>query len=127
MRRARSAPPVCWSVHRSAAGCSRSCRAAATSRPIASSSRRWAMAELVPVAPRIAVPRSATLGIATLGIDTMSPAAIDQVRRLEDAALQLPQVAIETGHVLHAGLYARTIQIPAGVLLTGALIRIATL
>jgi hypothetical protein len=90
------------------------------------------MAELVPAAPRIAAPRIAPQGvapggIATLGIDTMSPAAIDQVRRLEDAALQLPQVAIETGHVLHAGLYARTIRIPAGVLLTGALIRIATL
>ena len=75
------------------------------------------MAELVPVPPRIGLP----------GIETMSPAAIDKVRRLERAALQLPQVAIETGHVLHAGLYARTIRIPAGVLITGALVRVATL
>jgi hypothetical protein len=75
------------------------------------------MAELVPATPRITA----------LCIDTMRPVAIDKVRRLEDAALQLPQVAIETGHVLHAGLYARTIRIPAGVLITGALIRIATL
>lgn len=70
------------------------------------------MAELVPAAPRIAA---------------MSPAAIDQVRRLESAARDLPQVALETHHVLHAGLYARTVRVPAGVVITGALVRIATL
>lgn len=60
-------------------------------------------------------------------IPAMSPRAIDNVRRLEEVALTCPQVAIPTDHVLHAGLYARTITIPAGVVLTGALIKIATL
>jgi hypothetical protein len=66
-------------------------------------------------------------GIAATRIDAMSHDAIDRVRRLEDAALALPQVPIETTHVLHAGLYARTIRVPAGVLITGVLIKIATL
>ncbi|MBN9086239.1 MAG: hypothetical protein J0J01_04985 [Reyranella sp.] len=74
------------------------------------------MAELVPITPRIAA-----------RIDAMSPAAIDQVRRLESLARGLPQVAIETGHALHAGLYARTVRVPAGVVITGVLVKIATL
>lgn len=60
------------------------------------------------------------------GIPAMSPAAIDKVRQLEAQALTLPQVDIPTRHVIHGGMYARTIRIPAGVLLTGALIKIPT-
>jgi hypothetical protein len=61
------------------------------------------------------------------GIPAMGAAAIAKVRHLESMARRLPQVAIETRHVIHAGLYARTIVVPAGVMITGALIRIATL
>ena len=70
------------------------------------------MAELVPSVPRIAA---------------MSDAAIAQVRALESLALAMPQVALETRHLLHAGLYARTIHVPAGVMITGALVKIATM
>jgi hypothetical protein len=45
---------------------------------------------------------------------------IETVRALESMLLQLPQVNIETQHMLHAGMYARTIFIPAGVMATGA-------
>ena len=57
----------------------------------------------------------------------MSAAAIDRVRQLESFALALPQVAIGTDHVFHAGVYARTIKVPAGVMITGVLIKIPTL
>lgn len=60
-------------------------------------------------------------------IAAMSDGAIGQVRRLEDALLDGPQIDIPTEHVLHAGMYGRTVRIPAGVVLTGALIKIATL
>jgi hypothetical protein len=59
-------------------------------------------------------------------IATMSGESIDQVRRLESALLSGPQVEITTSHALHAGMYARTVHIPAGVVLTGALIKLAT-
>lgn len=59
-------------------------------------------------------------------IAPMAPAAIDNVRRLESLSLTLPQVRMETQHVLHAGLYARTWKIPADTMVTGALIKIAT-
>ncbi|WP_369952095.1 hypothetical protein [Ralstonia syzygii] len=62
-----------------------------------------------------------------LDIKPMTPQAIARVAELEKLNLQRPQVDIHTHHVLHAGLYARTITIPASVLLTGALVKRSTL
>lgn len=60
-------------------------------------------------------------------IPAMSTYSVEKVRALEScSAALLPQVNIATSHVLHAGMYARTIMIPAGVMLTGALIKVAT-
>jgi hypothetical protein len=56
----------------------------------------------------------------------MSPEQIECVRQFEALALTCEQVPIETQHVLHGGVYTRTIKIPAGVLITGALIRVPT-
>ena len=60
-------------------------------------------------------------------IAPMSEAAIGKVRALETRAAQLPQEPIETAHLFHAGLYARSIVIPAGVMITGTLIKIPTI
>lgn len=60
-------------------------------------------------------------------IPAMTAQAIDKVRELEALTRELPQVEIATDHVLHGGMYARTITIPAGVLLTGVFIRVPTL
>jgi hypothetical protein len=43
------------------------------------------------------------------------------VSRFEDVAISMPQVHIETTHLLHGGMYARTIRIPANTMLTGTL------
>lgn len=61
-------------------------------------------------------------------IPAMSEEAIAKVRLVEDLSLaQLPQLEIPTDHVIHGGLYARTIMIPANTLLTGALVKLPTL
>lgn len=60
-------------------------------------------------------------------IPAMSKMAIEKVRELELMALQMPQEDINTSHVIHGGMYARSIIIPAGVMVTGALIKIATM
>ena len=60
-------------------------------------------------------------------IRAMAPEAIDKVRELEAITRDLPQVEIATDHVLHGGMHARTICIPAGVVLTGVFIRVPTL
>lgn len=59
-------------------------------------------------------------------IPAMSNQAIEKVRKFEAEVLKLPQVNIATYHVLHAGMYARTVMIPAGCTITGALIKVAT-
>lgn len=56
----------------------------------------------------------------------MAPVAIERARAIEAVAKQLPQVPVTLDHVLHGGMYARTVRIPAGVMLTGALIKIPT-
>ena len=60
-------------------------------------------------------------------LPAMAPAAIERVRLVEELAMRSPQIELDTQHVLHAGMYARTIRLPAGVMITGALIKIATL
>jgi hypothetical protein len=60
-------------------------------------------------------------------IAPMGDVAIENVRRLENLAREMPQVAISTDHTLHAGMYARTVFVPAGVMITGVMIKIATL
>jgi len=60
-------------------------------------------------------------------IPAMSSFAIDRISQLEAAALRLPQSDVPTAHLIHAGMYARTIKVSAGVILTGALIKIATI
>ena len=57
----------------------------------------------------------------------MSADSIANVREFEDASLKLPQVKINTEHALHAGMYARTIMIPAGIVITGVQIKIPTI
>lgn len=47
--------------------------------------------------------------------------SVEDVRRLEDVILQFPQIDLSTTHLTHGGMYARTILIPAGTVLTGAL------
>ncbi len=63
----------------------------------------------------------------TVALPAMGPSEVALVRELEAAALGLPQVAIHTDHAFHAGMYARTIMIPAGTALTGAEIKIPTI
>lgn len=60
-------------------------------------------------------------------LPAMSADDVGKVGRLEEHLRSLDQVQIETTHHFHAGMYARTVRIPEGVIITGALIRIATL
>lgn len=61
-----------------------------------------------------------------VAIARSSDEAIAKVRNAENLAREMPQVPIETTHVIHAGVYARTIMLKEGVMITGALIKKAT-
>lgn len=60
-------------------------------------------------------------------ISKMSDEDIERTRDLEAMTRDMPNVYVPTSHVLHGGLYSRTIRIPAGIVMTGALIRVPTL
>lgn len=61
-------------------------------------------------------------------IPAMSPDAIQKVRAFEDMSLATrPQDRIGTDHLIHGGMYARTITLQPDCHLTGALIKLATI
>lgn len=51
---------------------------------------------------------------------------IAEVKALEVLNLERPPAEVPTEHFIHAGCYVRTCRIPAGVLLTSALIKVPT-
>jgi hypothetical protein len=55
-----------------------------------------------------------------------TPAGLELAERIGERIRAGEQVPITTHHVLHAGIYSRTICIPAGVVLEGAMIKIPT-
>jgi len=59
-------------------------------------------------------------------IAVMSESAIEKVRLVQDAMLELPQVDLPVHHILHGGLYSRSLVIPAGVAIAGAFIQVPT-
>lgn len=66
------------------------------------------------------------IGTRQLALPASTPVGIQAAQRVQEVLLALPQVAIATHHVLHAGVYSRTICIPAGTVLVGALIKVPT-
>ena len=64
----------------------------------------------------------------TAELKATAPETLAKLREVEVAMLrQGEQATVPTQHVIHAGMYARTILMQQGVLLTGALIKRATL
>lgn len=64
--------------------------------------------------------------VQTANLPPSSPAAVAKVDKLEQALLATPQFDLQMQHVLHAGLYSRTVLVPAGIVITGALVKIPT-
>ena len=56
-------------------------------------------------------------------IPSMDADSLEKAAHMEKIIKEFPQIYITTDHVLHAGVYTRTIMIPAGVIITGALIK----
>lgn len=60
-------------------------------------------------------------------LPALAPGDLAKVQRLQAVTQELPQLDIPTQHMLHAGMYARTILIPAGAVIVGAHILLATI
>jgi len=55
-----------------------------------------------------------------------SSTAIAKVRKLTEVLQQLPQTPFVTEHMLHAGMYTRTVRLPADTVCTAVLIQVPT-
>jgi hypothetical protein len=55
-----------------------------------------------------------------------SPEILEKVALLHEAVLRCEQVEIATEHVLHGGMYVRTIRLQPGTVMVGSLIKLAT-
>lgn len=68
----------------------------------------------------------ATTAITGHRITRTSAQGLANASALEAAMRGLPQLEAETHHVIHAGIYTRTIMMPAGAVLVGVEIKIGT-
>ena len=59
-------------------------------------------------------------------IAVMSKSSIEKVRLVQNAMLELQQIDLPVHHILHGGLYSRSLVIPAGVVIAGAFIQVPT-
>jgi hypothetical protein len=59
-------------------------------------------------------------------ISVMSESAIEKVRLVQNAMLKFPQIDLPVHHILHGGMYSRSLVIPAGVAIAGAFIQVPT-
>lgn len=55
-----------------------------------------------------------------------TPKALENILALESEVMAMPQLHFQTEHLLHAGMYARTVRLAPGTLIVGALIKIPT-
>lgn len=56
-------------------------------------------------------------------IPTMSSESVAKAKEVEEKLLSLPQLPLTTDHVLHSGVYSRTVFIPKDVVISGALVK----
>jgi hypothetical protein len=54
-------------------------------------------------------------------------ATVQALSRVQDEMLKLPQAEIPTEHVIHGGMYARTVRLPQDAVISGALIKVPTM
>ena len=59
-------------------------------------------------------------------VPAATPEALEKIARVEEKMRAMPQIHLHTDHVLHAGMYARTIRLAARVAITSVLIKIPT-
>jgi hypothetical protein len=75
----------------------------------------------------VTVLKPAELMVATPCLPAMAPETIEKVRQLERLSLDhCEQVEFPTEHLIHGGMYARTLHMKAGEWLTGALLKVPT-
>jgi hypothetical protein len=56
----------------------------------------------------------------------MNHALLDKLTHIQNEILEKPQIEVNTEHVIHGGMYIRTIRLAPEVVLMGALVKVST-
>lgn len=56
-----------------------------------------------------------------------TPEAIEKITDVQSKLTAFEQLDVATEHILHAGMYSRTIRLGPGIIITGALVKLATM
>jgi hypothetical protein len=56
----------------------------------------------------------------------MNDALLEKLTHIQKEILEKPQVDVNTEHVIHGGMYIRTIRLDAEIVLVGALVKVST-
>jgi hypothetical protein len=70
-----------------------------------------------------------TTALAEVGkaVPATTPEAMEIVNRVEAKMRTMPQIDVKTEHILHAGMYARTVKLAARVAIVSVLIKVPTI
>lgn len=63
----------------------------------------------------------------TASLSASSPDTLAKVERVADLVRRVEQVGVVTEHVIHGGMYSRTVRLGAGIVATGTLMKVPTL
>jgi hypothetical protein len=67
------------------------------------------------------------LAVEPLTVPANTPETIQALDQVQDVLMAMPQVPLMTEHVIHGGIYARTVRLAPGVAITGALVKVPTI
>lgn len=70
---------------------------------------------------------TAPLAVTGNAIPAAPPDAVEKIRELEVKIREREQIQPQMEHILHAGMYARTCRLDAGVVITSVMIKIPTM
>jgi len=81
---------------------------------------------LVPHSTVTEMPSTGDLYVPSTALAPPTPEAIDTVRRLETEMRKRKQLEFVTEHLLHAGMYTRTVRMPAHAVIAAVLFKVPT-
>lgn len=70
---------------------------------------------------------NATLAVVGSAVPATTPEALEIINRVEAKMRTKPQIDLKTEHVLHAGMYARTVRLDAKVAIVSVMIKVPTM
>jgi len=77
--------------------------------------------------PGVEEVRGGCLGIPFASLPACTEQSLAEILRVQEVLKRVPQIDLLTEHVFHAGMYTRTIRLGAGVIVTGALVKVPTI